>query len=217
MPGTEGTFWSSSVSLWNTTTANVWIDLEYMPEKTNNSGGGLFAWRFELDPHETLYLADVLKDKFDITNGKGVLIVHSGGPITVTSRVFTGCEPCPDGGISGNGVRSVWTTALDSGTTVLPGVRVLDGFRTNVGVVTGDTSVSFTFDLRDQGGTLRGTAFRSLPPRTLQQWSIGKLFGSSYVEPDPAGSIVVEADRPYVVYMTVIDGTSQDPVFVMPQ
>jgi hypothetical protein len=100
---------------------------------------------------------------------------------------------------------------------VLPGVRILDGFRTNVGVVTGGQSVSFTFDLRDEGGTLRKTAFKTVLPRTMQQWGVGKLFGSNFVEPDPAGSIVVTGDRPYLTYMTVIDGSSQDPVFVMPQ
>jgi hypothetical protein len=51
----------------------------------------------------------------------------------------------------------------------------------------------------------------------MQQWSVGKLFGSDYIQPDPAGSIVVAGDRPYLTYMTVIDGSSQDPVFVMPQ
>ena len=107
--------------------------------------------------------------------------------------------------------------ALASGETVLPGVRVLDGFRSNLGVVTGNKSVSFTFDLRDQGGTLRKTAFKTVPPRTMQQWGIGKLFGNDFVQPDPAGSIVVTGDRAYLTYMTVIDSTSQDPVFVMPQ
>jgi hypothetical protein len=100
---------------------------------------------------------------------------------------------------------------------VLPGVRILDGFRTNVGVVTGDQSVSFTFDLRDEGGTLRASALKTVPPRTMQQWGVGKLFGSGFLAPDPAGSIVVSANRPYLTYMTVVDGSSQDPVFVMPQ
>ena len=56
-------------------------------------------------------------------------------------------------------------------------------------------SVSFTFDLRDEGGTLRQTAFKTVPPRTMQQWSVGKLFGSGFIQPDPAGSVVVSGDR----------------------
>lgn len=217
VPGAGGTFWSSSVSLWNTTGTACWVDLEYLPEKTDNSRGGLFAPRFKLNPYESRKIADVLLEKFRIENGKGTLIVKTTRPISVTSRVFTGCETCPQGGTSGNGVRTAPAVALAAGTRVLPGVRVLDGFRSNIGVVTSNQSVSFTFDLRDEGGTLRATAFKTVLPRTLQQWGIGKLFGTNFVEPDPAGSVVVSADRPYLAYMTVIDGSSQDPVFVMPQ
>ncbi len=217
VPGSGGTFWSSSLSLWNSTGNVAWVDLEYLPEKTNNSGGGEVLLNFKLNPYQSRIIADVLKEKFDIDNGKGTLVVKSSRPISITSRVFTDCESCPQGGTSGNGVRAVRSNALASGETVLPGVRVLDGFRSNIGVVTGDKSVSFTFDLRDEGGTLRKTVFKTVPPRTMQQWGVGKLFGSGFVEPDPAGSIVVSADRAYLAYMTVIDGSSQDPVFVMPQ
>jgi len=217
VPGAGGTFWSSSVSLWNTTGTTCWVDLEYLPERTDNSRGGLFAPRFKLNPYESRNIADVLLEKFDIQNGKGTLIVKTTRPTSVTSRVFTGCQTCPQGGTSGNGVRTAPSVALTAGDRVLPGVRVLDGFRSNIGVVTGSQSVSFTFDLRGEGGTLRSTAIKTVPPRTLQQWSIGMLFGNNFVEPDPAGSIVVSADRPYLAYMTVIDGSSQDPVFVMPQ
>jgi hypothetical protein len=217
IPGSGSTFWSSTVSLWNTTGNVAWVDLEYLPERTNNSGGGQYAPSIRLEPYESVEIGDVLLDAFDITNGKGSLEVHSTRPITVVSRVFTDCEVCPSGGSSGNGVRTVPSAAIAAGPTVLPGVRLLDGFRTNIGVVTGDRSVSFTFDLRDAGGTLRSTAFLTVPPRTLRQLSVEKLFGNGLPKPDPAGSVVVKASRPYVAYLTVIDGTSQDPVFVMPQ
>jgi hypothetical protein len=215
--GSGGTFWSSSLSMWNTTGNTAWVGLEFLPEKTNNSGGGVFAAQIKLNPYQSRNISDVLSDRFGINSGKGTLIVDSTRPISVTSRVFTECEVCPQGGTSGNGVRTVPSVALVSGEKVLPGVRVLDGFRTNIGVVTGDRSVSFTFDLRDRGGTLRSSAFKTVPPRTMQQWGMEKLFGSSFVKPDPAGSIVVSASRPYLTYLTVVDGSSQDPVFVMPQ
>jgi hypothetical protein len=217
IPGSGGTFWSSSLSLWNTTGNTAWVDLEFLPEKTDNSRGGVWANRFRLDPYESKTIGDVLWDKFRIESGKGTLIVQTTRPTTVSSRVFTDCEVCPQGGTSGNGVRTVPAVALVAGEKVLPGVRVLDGFRTNIGVVTDSQSVTFTFDLRDEGGTLRKSAFKSVPPRTMQQWSIEKLFGSGFAVPDPAGSVVVSANRPYLTYLTVVDGSSQDPVFVMPQ
>ncbi|MCG6948391.1 MAG: matrixin family metalloprotease [Acidobacteria bacterium] len=217
LSGAGGTFWSSSVAIWNTTGFTASVELEYLPEKTDNSSGGMVAENILLGPHTTRNIDDVLFEKFGISNGKGVLMVRSTRTVSVVSRVFTACETCPGGGSSGNGVRAVRSTSLTSGDTVLPGVRLLDGFRTNVGLVTGGQSVPFTIDLRDQGGTLRATAFKTLPPKTLQQWSVENLFGRNFVKPDPAGSIVVSADQPYLAYITVIDGTSQDPVFVMPQ
>jgi hypothetical protein len=203
--------------MWNATGNTAWVTLEYLPEKTNNSGGGMFSAQIKLNPYQSKNIGDVLLDYFDIDNGKGTLIVDSTRPITVTSRVFTDCQSCPAGGFSGNGVRTAPIAALRSGETLLPGVRMRDGFRTNIGVVTGDQFVKFDFDLRSEGGTLRSSANKTVPPRTLQQWSINKLFGTGFTEPNPAGSIIISGDRPYIAYLTIIDGSSQDPVFVMPQ
>jgi hypothetical protein len=214
IPGSDGTFWSSSVSLWN---GSIWtsrIDLEYLPEKTDNSSGGIHASFIWLEPYETRTIEDVLLDLFSIDDGKGVLVVKSTQVITVTSRVFTGG---PLGGTSGNGVRVVRAIELSSEDAVLPGVRMLDGFRTNVGVVTGILGATFRFDLRDAGGTLLATAFRSVEPRSLRHLSMEKLFGRDVAAPEPVGSIVVSGNADFLAYLTVIDGTSQDPVFVMPQ
>jgi len=213
-PGVDGTFWGSSVSLWNGSFWTSRIDLEYLPEKTDNSSGGIHASFIWLEPYETRTIKDVLLDLFSIDDGKGVLVVKSTQVVTVTSRVFTGG---PLGGTSGNGVRTVRVSELSSEDAVLPGVQMLDGFRTNIGVVTGDLGATFRFDLRDAGGTLLATAFRSVEPRSLRHLSMEKLFGRDVVAPDPAGSIVVSGNADFLAYLTVIDGTSQDPVFVMPQ
>ena len=206
------------MSLWNTTGNIAWVDLEYLPEKTNNSRGGLFAPRFKLNPYQSRNIADVLLEKFGIDNGKGTLIISTTRPSTVTSRVFTGCQTCPDGGTSGNGVRTAPSVALASGETVLPGVRILDGFRTNIGVVTGKPERFVHLRLC---GT-RAAPFARPPSKQYcrgpcSNGGSASCSGSNFVEPDPAGSIVVSGDRPYLTYMTVIDGSSQDPVFVMPQ
>ncbi len=213
IPGEDETFWNSSVSLWNGSAWRSRFDLEYLPERTDNSSGGIDAPSIWLDGYETRTIEDVLLDLFNIDDGKGVLVVRSAQPAVVTSRVSTGG---PLGGTSGNGVRTVRASDLSNRDTVLPGVQMLAGFRTNIGFLTGDRAVTFQFDLRDAGGTLIATAFRSVEPRSLRHMSVERLFGRSVAVPDPVGSIVVSGDGDFLAYLTVIDGTSQDPVFILP-
>jgi hypothetical protein len=106
---------------------------------------------------------------------------------------------------------------MSAGEIVLPGVRMRGGFRSNVGVVTGDTWTTVEFRLRDADGILLANEFVEVPPRTLTQLSLTKLFGNSVRKPDPVGSLAVVSGDPYLAYLTVIDGSSQDPVFIMPQ
>jgi hypothetical protein len=215
VPGEEGTFWNSSVAIWNSRGTTTIVDLEYLPEKIDNSGGGRHAGLIYLGPYATKNLDDVLYNEFGIVDGKGVLVVDGNQQITVTSRVFT---DGPLGGSSGNGVRTVPVSAMKSGTSVLPGVRMVGGFRTNVGFVTGDQGTTFTCKLYDSDGTLRKQGSVTVPAWSLKQRSVEQIFGSSgYQVPDPVGMITVESGADFLTYLTVIDGTAQDPVFVMPQ
>jgi hypothetical protein len=212
VPGKDDTMWRSSVTLWNANSNVSEISLEYLPEKTDNSSGGIDGSPFLLGGYDTFCLEDVLRTRFGITNGKGVLVVKATKPITVTSRVSTAG---PNGGTSGNGVRTVHSSALTDGEVVLPGVRMLQGFRTNVGVVTGDAWTTLDFRLRDADGVLLAQKFMEVPPRTLKQLSMNKLFGNQVTNTNPVGSLVVTSGTEFLAYLTVIDGTSQDPLFMM--
>jgi hypothetical protein len=212
IPGKDDTLWSSTVTLWNANSSVAEIELEYLPENTDNTSGGIDAAPFLLGGYDTYSLKDVLRTRFGITKGKGALVVRATKPITVTSRVSTAG---PGGGTSGNGVRSVHESVLADGEIVLPGVRMLNGFRTNVGVVTGDAWATMEFRLRDADGILLAQKFLEVPPRSLKQLSMNKLFGNNLTPPDPVGSLVVASGTEFLAYLTVIDGTSQDPLFMM--
>jgi len=108
-------------------------------------------------------------------------------------------------------------SSLHAGDRVLPGVRTTGGLRTSVGMVSGGGAVSFIVELRDADGSLLASRAASVPPRSMRQWTVQQLFGSAYRHPAPAGSLVVAGDADFLAYLTVIDGSSQDPVFVMPQ
>jgi len=212
--GRDGTGWTSEVSVWNASGAPVTISLEYLAENTNNAGGGAVAPDIQLGAFETLTLGDVIRNHFEVINGKGALVIDASGAITVTSRVATAG---PNGGTSGNGVRTIPGDGWSEGTVVLPGVRMRDGFRTNIGFVTGDQAETFICKLWNGNGQVAAEGFVTLKPRSMRQRSVEQIFGSSgYDLPDPVGTITVEGDHPFLTYLTVIDGTSQDPVFVMP-
>jgi len=49
----------------------------------------------------------------------------------------------------------------------------------------------------------------------MRQISVESLFPDLEVVPDPVASIVVRGDARFLAYLTVVDGTSQDPIFVM--
>jgi hypothetical protein len=215
IPGKDNTLWSSSVTLWNGNSANSEIELEYLPANTDNLTGGAVAAPFLLGGYDTYSLDDVLRKRFGVTNGKGVLIVKASKPITVTSRVWTDGFK---GGSSGNGVRTIHQSKLIDGEVVLPGVQMTRGFRTNVGVVTGEAWATMEFRLRDADGTVLARKFLDIPPRTLKQLSMQGLFGQKLKTlPDPVGSLVVTSGTEFLAYLTVIDGTSQDPLFIMPR
>ena len=212
--GRDGTGWTSDVSVWNASGAPVTVSLEYLAENTNNAGGGAVAPEIKLAAFETVTLDDVIRRHFGVINGKGALVINASGAITVTSRVATAG---PNGGISGNGVRTVPGEEWSEGMVVLPGVRMRYGFRTNVGFVTGDQTETFICKLWNGNGQVVAEGFVKVKPRSMRQRSVEQIFGSTgYDLPDPVGTITVEGDQRFLSYLTVIDGTSQDPVFIMP-
>jgi hypothetical protein len=212
-PGKEETFWSSTVSIANLGTETATVQLEYLPEKTNNSSGGIIAPDMELSPGETLDFEDPVLQLFGESDQKGVLIVSSDQPVVVVSRTFTDAET---GGTTGHGVRTLPLDALEERELVLPGVRMTEGFRTNVGVVTNDRWTTFQFRLRDHEGLQRAEEYITVPPRTVRQWSLERLFGDEALAVDPTGSVAVDADGEFVAYLVVVDGSSQDPAFMLP-
>jgi len=211
-PGLDGTFWRSAVSLWNASATENPISMEFLPEDTDNSGGGIPTPQIVLAPFETLNLEDVAWTYFGIANGKGALVVTSDEPVTVTSRVFTDAE---QGGTTGNRVRAVHDSAFTSGEVVLSGARLTGGFRTNVGLVTRDRETTFEVDLHRADGLLLDTAAVTVSARSMRQVPVEDLFPDLAVMPDPVASIVVRGDEAFLAYLAVIDGTSQDPIFVM--
>jgi hypothetical protein len=188
------------------------VSVEYLPENTDNSGGGIKGPDAYVSGSSSQIYRDVVKNKFKIDNGKGVMIIRATRDIVVTSRVYTNTVT---GGTTGHGVPAVTAESFSTQPVVLPGVRTRKGFRTNCGVVTGDVTTPVRFRLRNQDGVELAEKWKNVPARTVRQWNVTTLF-PDVTMPNPAGSLVVDSHVPFLAYLVVLDGTSQDPMFFLP-
>ena len=102
--GRAGTFWSSDVALANVVNAPASVDLEYLPEGTDNSSGGVESPTLIIPAWTTVLLEDVALTIFGVEDGKGLLKIHSTHDLAVTCRISS---PAPDGGTTGHGVQAI--------------------------------------------------------------------------------------------------------------
>jgi hypothetical protein len=212
IPGAQGTYWYSDLAIANPGDSHAMVDLEYLPEGRDNSGGGFHASTLLVPSSTTWIIEDVAREMFGVQDGKGVLRVRSTQDIVVASRVYTSGA---NGGTMGHGLQAISPDVLRPDTTVLSGVRMRGGFRTNVGVVTAEVPALVRFRLRAEDGVQVGETYKEVPARSMRQWSLSTLFGDDLIrKPDPAGSLVVDADADVFSYLVVVDGSSQDPVFM---
>lgn len=215
IPGAQGTFWYSDLAIANPGESHAMVDFEYLPEGVDNSGGGIQASTLLVPANTTWTIEDVVHELFGVDDGKGVLRVRSTQHVVVASRVYTSGA---NGGTMGHGLQAISPDALRPDTRVLSGVRMRGGFRTNVGVVTGEVPALVRFRLRAEDGVQVGETYREVPARSMRQWNLAALFGDDLIrKPDPAGSLVVDADADVFAYLVVVDGSSQDPVLFVPE
>ncbi len=105
--------------------------------------------------------------------------------------------------------------ALAAAPRTIAGVRQSEGYRSNVGLLSGSRGVIVTLRLRDADGTVLATRTNLyVPPRSLLQLGLATLFPGAPA-PEPVGAVEVLPDGPLLAYLSVVDGSSQDPVLVL--
>jgi hypothetical protein len=188
------------------------VTLDYLPEGRDNSSGGTASTSVTLGPFATVTIPDLVGTRFGVTQGKGSLAITSSMPVIAASRCYTTRAL---GGTLGFGAPALRPTALHSATRTLPGVRVLDGYRTNLGLFTGAAGANVTLRLRNASGALLATnSTLWVPPRSLVQLSLGDAFPGAPA-PSPVGAVEVQTNAPLGAYLSVVDGSSQDPILVL--
>jgi PKD repeat protein len=209
VPGANGTFWRSDVTLFNPTSTFINAEVRYLESGSDNRGAAVRA--LSLAPNKTLVLADVLS-WLGMTSGSGALDIRWSGnsaPI-VTSRTYTSTV---GGGTYGQSIDAAPMSDFARDVYVT-GLRADGSFRSNAGFVNNsDSSIGVSVALIANGQQL-ATAFVQLAPRGQLQYSMPALFPS--VNAATIGSFTIEAhtDSPsLLVYGSIVDNVSGDPVF----
>ena len=191
--GAGGTYWRSDLYLFNPLASSSVVTLEYLPEARDNSGGGSATASVTLAPFASQTIADLVGTRFGVAQGKGSLAITATRPVIAASRCYTTRAL---GGTLGFGAPAILPTALHTATRTLPGVRALDNYRTNIGLVTGPFGANVTLRLRNANGQVLATNQAVwVPPRSLYQLSLADAFPGAST-PNPVGAVEVQTNAP---------------------
>lgn len=209
LPGANGTFWRSDVTLFNPSGFTTQtITLRYRAAGADNRNAP--SKQYSLLAGHTMVLADVLS-AFGLTSGSGALEVtwSAGSAPVVTSRTYTSVET---GGTYGQSIDPVAAFQKDA---FVPGLRSDTQFRTNVGFVNdSDVTTGVTVTLLGPFGQTLATAFVQLAPKSMTQASMGALFPN--VDATTLGYFTLQAhddSGQLFAYGSIVDNASGDPVF----
>src|ERR1051325_5449496 len=209
LPGANGTFWRSDVTLFNANdfTPQI-VTLRYRAAGTDNRNAP--SHQYSVPAGRTLVLADILS-AFGLTSGSGALegTWDAGNAPVVTSRTYT---TVAGGGTYGQSIDPVAAFARDA---FVPGLRSDFNFRSNVGFVNdSDVTTGVTVSLLASNGQTLATAFVQLAPKSTSQSSVAALFPG--VDVNSLGFFTLQAhdhSGQLFAYGSIVDNASGDPVF----
>ena len=209
VPGANGTFWRSDVTIYNPTGSTMSLSLRYQAAGQDNRFVNALA--VTVGAGKTTTIADVL-NWLGISSGSGALDIRwtSGTGPVVASRTYT---TTGNGGTYGQSIDPVTEFGNDS---YVPGLRSDLTYRSNVGFVNGgDTTIGVTTQLLGTNGQVLADGFVVLNPRSQTQLTLGQMFPSISVQ--NLGSVTLKAHADgqpdMFAYGSIIDNTSGDPVF----
>ncbi len=212
-PGMQGTFWRSDLYLHNPHPVEAKVYAEYFPEESDNQDGGQKGEPIIVPAFSTLTVADAAGRLFKIEDGKGVLTVVAAPGVAVASRTYT---TRTGGGTYGLGVPALPMAVRTPRPLLLTGIRVGDGFRTNLGIIGGERAEGMVVSFVTLAGMVLDSVNIQVEARSLFQDSVRDLFPNVDWGSFSVGSVVLDASAQLrAAYSSTVDGSSQDPIFVM--
>lgn len=206
--GVNGSFFVSDVRAFNKGTATANVDAYLLPAGNRAS--------FTVEQNRAESYGDVLPSLFGLRGGAGAMRIESDQPLLVSSHLENVNSLCPDrGGTTGQYLPAVPASAASTRQR-LPHLTSDDGHRANFGVVnTSDVEANLTIRLLDtDSGSFLSEAVLRVPPQGWTQ--VNHIVDQFFIfEPVPNGMLEVTSDVPVIVYLSVLDNTTNDAFTVL--
>ena len=197
--GAAGTDWMSSLSVSNIGHETADVTALFFRENQNNIPLLGPSHNFDLGPGETVTASDVLGEWFPSEGDtKGFLVIFGESDasgedpfmLTVAGRVFNNANP---EATYGQAVPSgVLGLMVAPGASNLPGARLDESVRSNLGVVNLSLfPLDMVITTFGADGTVLASVHRQVKSYSLSQWSLSQLGVASL---EPPGRIEVKVD-----------------------
>lgn len=216
LTGAQGAFFVTDARLYNPhPSQSITVFLSFLDRDVDNSSAGEMS--VNIAPRSGAAFNDVLASFFGLSEAAGAIRMRSASPFYATSRTYNtgGAE-----GTFGSFIPGVSPDdALDRGILLQIVNDPADtGFRANVGFTNPNLqAVTATVRVFDADtGELIGERDRNLPARTFSQINNVFAFVGARNRVSTNATVEFSADAPVLAYSTVIDNTSNDPIFVLP-
>ena len=207
-PGSQGSFWRSSLQLVNVGDEPTTVSVELLP----GPGSVPALEDHELTGGEALFLDDVIRDLVG-GRGTGALRLSSSAPIVATTRAAT----TADGGSYGQGIPAVSesTVASDGAAVRLFGFSKDDAFRTNLGLFNpGSDDVDLIVRFYDAETTKLAEAHHTL---TAESWvQLNRVFETHENAGETDLIVIRQTSKTgsFSAYASVVDEQTGDPTYL---
>jgi len=215
--GINQTLWLTDLVLHNRGASVATCDLFFLATATDNTSAA--PYRVTVPADASVRLADVVSELFGRDGETGAILVGANLPLIVSSRTYNDSSS----GTFGQHIGGEVTSAAWGGDADLPRLVQLahspdpgTGFRTNLGAVNLSGS-ELTLDVElDRGdGEPLGTIQLVVPPYGHLQYSnVFAAHTTDELKSAFARVVSATADARYLVYASVVDNRSGDPVFI---
>lgn len=214
--GAEGAFFVTDVRLYNPdTTETITVFLSFLDRDADNSNAAEMS--VDIAPRSGEAFDDIVATFFGLSEVAGAIRMRADSLFYATSRTYNlgGAE-----GTFGSFIAGIPPDdAVDSGILLqIVNDPADSGFRSNVGFTNPNVqSVTATVRVFDADtGEFLGERNRQLPPRTFSQIDNVFRFIGQRNRLTTNATVEFTAGAPVLAYATVIDNTSNDPIFVSP-